>query len=69
MTCAQGLLRLLWRGDPKLECYGTALRSVQYALYAQQIMQLSKIGKHKDSLTFYFHGEIIYQSFVYYLKC
>ena len=22
MTCAQGLLRLLWR-DPKLECYGT----------------------------------------------
>ena len=22
MTCAQGLLRLLW-GDPKLECYGT----------------------------------------------
>ena len=24
MTCAQGLLRLLW-GGPKLECYGTAL--------------------------------------------
>ena len=23
MTCAQGLLRLLW-GGPKLECYGTA---------------------------------------------
>ena len=22
MTCAQGLLRLLW-GGPKLECYGT----------------------------------------------
>ena len=25
MTCAQGLLRLLWGGGPKLECYGTAL--------------------------------------------
>ena len=24
MTCAQGLLRLLWGGGPKLECYGTA---------------------------------------------
>ena len=23
MTCAQGLLRLLWGGGPKLECYGT----------------------------------------------
>ena len=23
MTCAQGLLRLLWGGNPKLECYGT----------------------------------------------
>ena len=26
MTCAQGLLRLLWGGGgPKLECYGTVL--------------------------------------------
>ena len=26
MTCAQGLLRLLWGGGgPKLECYGTDL--------------------------------------------
>ena len=24
MTCAQGLLRLLW-GGPKLECYGTVV--------------------------------------------
>ena len=23
MTCAHGLLRLLWGGGPKLECYGT----------------------------------------------
>ena len=23
MTCAQGLMRLLWGGGPKLECYGT----------------------------------------------
>ena len=27
MTCAQGLLRLLWGGGPKLECYGTATTS------------------------------------------
>ena len=27
MTCAQGLLRLLWGGGgPKLECYGTAFK-------------------------------------------
>ena len=27
MTCAQGLLRLLWGGGgPKLECYGTGLK-------------------------------------------
>ena len=26
MTCAQGLLRLLWGGGPKLECYGTEHR-------------------------------------------
>ena len=26
MTCAQGLLRLLWGGGPKLECYGTGPR-------------------------------------------
>ena len=25
MTCAQGLLRLLW-GGPKLECYGTVYK-------------------------------------------
>ena len=27
MTCAQGLLRLLWGGGPKLECYGTGRAS------------------------------------------
>ena len=26
MTCAQGLLRLLWGGGPKLECYGTVYK-------------------------------------------
>ena len=31
MTCAQGLLRLLW-GGPKLECYGTALHRVTVAV-------------------------------------
>ena len=27
MTCAQGLLRLLWGGGPKLECYGTGVNT------------------------------------------
>ena len=31
MTCAQGLLRLLWGGGPKLECYGTD------AVYIKQV--------------------------------
>ena len=29
MTCEQGLLRLLWGGGPKLECYGTAHSCLQ----------------------------------------
>ena len=29
MTCAQGLLRLLW-GGPKLECYGTEHKSQKF---------------------------------------
>ena len=29
MTCAQGLLRLLWGGGPKLECYGTGGRCLE----------------------------------------
>ena len=31
MTCAQGLLRLLWGGGPKLECYGTDCKAPQPA--------------------------------------
>ena len=36
MTCEQGLLRLLWGGGPKLECYGTASR------YAKSFSAISK---------------------------
>ena len=32
MTCAQGLLRLLW-GGPKLECYGTGKGAYYFALF------------------------------------
>ena len=35
MTCAQGLLRLLWGGGPKLECYGT-----EYGLQTHNIADL-----------------------------
>ena len=34
MTCAQGLLRLLW-GGPKLECYGTAQSKHLHSQIAQ----------------------------------
>ena len=33
MTCAQGLLRLLWGGGPKLECYETAPTEMQGEVY------------------------------------
>ena len=33
MTCAQGLLRLLWGGGPKLECYGTVSISLRRKMY------------------------------------
>ena len=32
MTCAQGLLRLLWGGGPKLECYGTVCCAVLFSV-------------------------------------
>ena len=44
MTCAQGLLRLLW-GGPKLECYGTDCNQVpvMMRLAATLIVQLSNL--------------------------
>ena len=39
MTCAQGLLRLLWGGGgPKLECYGT---DCHFALWDQHIKEVA----------------------------
>ena len=45
MTCAQGLLRLLW-GGPKLECYGT-----DYIV--EQATRNNKILIHETERLFY----------------
>ena len=39
MTCAQGLLRLLWGGGgPKLECYGTGHKRSHLFAFAQSCL-------------------------------
>ena len=38
MTCAQGLLRLLWGGGPKLECYGTGYRMMLVIIFEQNFL-------------------------------
>ena len=45
MTCAQGLLRLLW-GGPKLECYGTENN------LAKQRKKISEILRPVGQMTF-----------------
>ena len=42
MTCAQGLLRLLWGGGPKLECYGTAGGIIFFGNLTTVIFNLSR---------------------------
>ena len=59
MTCAQGLLRLLW-GGPKLECYGTAHSNMQlgsvldllvgYCTTCVPQLFLSKLHAHKQRI-------------------
>ena len=45
MTCAQGLLRLLWGGGgPKLECYGTAVYNLSLQFFSM-LMQLNILHK------------------------
>ena len=47
MTCAQGLLRLLWGRGPKLECYGTDLVTrIQKHVPNGKPNQESDVAKH-----------------------
>ena len=39
MTCAQGLLRLLWGGGPKLECYGTDHITIECSLLTAMLVR------------------------------
>ena len=46
MTCAQGLLRLLW-GGPKLECYGTErYRMIRSKSFETQ--EVREIGRKEE---------------------
>ena len=53
MTCEQGLLRLLWGGGPKLECYGTDIyypcaRNFQFVVFAICIFDFN-VAKYVSS--------------------
>ena len=54
MTCAQGLLRLLWGGGPKLECYGTVAKdfTTQKTLRSFTAITISNEGKTKSYIVF-----------------
>ena len=43
MTCAQGLLRLLWGGGPKLECYGTGDTVLTYQVSSVELVTDKKL--------------------------
>ena len=53
MTCAQGLLRLLW-GGPRLECYGTG----------QEHHKIKPLIPGSINLTFFYEYEIAYNRFI-----
>ena len=47
MTCAQGLLRLLW-GGPKLECYGTDINCEQVQLLSTLMLETGKARRCQE---------------------
>ena len=64
MTCAQGLLRLLWGGGPKLECYGTDLtHNVRLPMVGPYILPGSYPGEGVAG-TAAFRGESVYNKFL-----
>ena len=60
MTCAQGLLRLLW-GGPKLECYGTVSRTFMQTLRNES----NDTEKHEKVIKTQYHLNSLERTFLF----